>query len=143
MEISKHLLSAFRRRPLRPLCYLSTSFQSRPRETPSSGPQSPLHSIPSHGHYNFHLSPSLNLFTASHFMHFRSLSTRSDPVKEFQNEGLNIGDHSELLKLEGGDGGSEVVQGVIDSAGSDELILPVRAVISLLDGLRDVTDLPW
>lgn len=76
-------------------------------------------------------------------MHFRSLSTRSDPVKEFQNEGLNIGDYSELLKLEGGDGGSEVVQGVIDSAGSDELILPVRAVISLLDGLRDVTDLPW
>ncbi|KAL6981218.1 hypothetical protein U1Q18_022849 [Sarracenia purpurea var. burkii] len=87
------------------------------------------------------------------FFCFRSLSTRDSEYGGGQS--LDLATQSEDFSglgfgaAEADGDGSEVSEALISAAvnggtgGDGESILPVRAVISLLDGYHDFTGLPW
>ncbi|CAN1180153.1 ALBINO3-like protein 3, mitochondrial [Linum perenne] len=86
-------------------------------------------------------SPGYNHFIWEH-LHRRSFSTRPDVEDSKFTEDNVIGLASEVEPF-GLD--AEVAKVVADvaSTGGEESILPVRALISVLDGYHDITGLPW
>ncbi|XP_059665570.1 ALBINO3-like protein 2, chloroplastic isoform X2 [Cornus florida] len=88
--------------------------------------------------HNLHFPSSIGPYS---FFYSRSFSTRDDS----DYGGVNLSDDSAATQSEeildpGLGGGQEIAETV---AGASESILPVRAVISLLDGYHDLTGLPW
>lgn len=85
------------------------------------------------------LSPSPNSLASLYFLHYRSFSTRGAEYDQFGID-TDLATESELLSIDpsvGPDVVKEVLTGGADS------ILPIRVVISFLDGFHDLTGLPW
>ncbi|KAK9293012.1 hypothetical protein L1049_020996 [Liquidambar formosana] len=109
-----------------------------------SNPISPSPPPPAPGRRQHFAPPSIGSPASLHFFYSRSFSTRSSSTRDSEYRELGLepdsATESDLSNL-GFGGGSDVVDGVID--GVAESILPVGAVISILDGYHDLTGLPW
>uniref|UniRef100_A0A2C9VCV2 Uncharacterized protein n=1 Tax=Manihot esculenta TaxID=3983 RepID=A0A2C9VCV2_MANES len=137
MGIPKLLLSHLRRsRAVSSLNSLSRAYVSHflinPTPLLSQAP------IPSHNPRGPHYA---NAFTSFHLFNNRSFSTRSDDDLEFFADSVTMsGVESKPPEFAVNEVAEAVVKG---STGGEESILPVRALISLLDGFHDLTGLPW
>lgn len=112
-----------------PKIYLFHNFTSSDSHTKPSNPSNHYHChnhrYSQYVHFRNFLSPSKPQLVIPHSVSFccRSFSTRDSPNGDIANTELFI---------------SENV-----SASVEESILPVRALISLLDGFHDFTGIPW
>ncbi|KAA8538911.1 hypothetical protein F0562_025603 [Nyssa sinensis] len=151
MATPKLLLSRLlrRRRPIPATSCLSASFSS----SNSFFMQSPHPTDPSHNQaakaFNHGLlfpSSTLNSLAPFNLSYYRSFSTRDDSeYGGLKLDGDSTATQSGLLSDLGfrEDGGGPEVAETVASISGEEYILPVRALISLLDGFHDLVGLPW
>ncbi|KDP30050.1 hypothetical protein JCGZ_18574 [Jatropha curcas] len=133
MASSKLLLSHLRRSY--PLSYLSTlscgsisHLLTNPSPIRSQPPITPNNSLRPH---------FFNSLFAFHFLNGRSFSTRSNDDSGFFVDSATESKPTDF-EVDG------VIESVVNgSSGGEESILPVRALISLLDGFHNLTGLPW
>ncbi|XP_058000613.1 ALBINO3-like protein 2, chloroplastic isoform X2 [Hevea brasiliensis] len=137
MAIPKLLLSHLRRsRTLSSLNTLSYACVSHLLTNPS-----PLLSPPPILSHNPHGPCYANSVTSFHLFNNRSFSTRSNDDSDFFADSATLSTtESKLPEF----GVFEVTESVVNgSSGGEESILPVQALISLLDEFHDLTGLPW
>ncbi|CAI0447982.1 unnamed protein product [Linum tenue] len=86
--------------------------------------------------------PAPNSHSVCRHLHHRNFSTRPDESSQFTDDHITASTSEPELADFGLDDAKGVVLTDVVSSG-EESILPVRALISLLDGYHDVTGLPW
>ncbi|GMH10362.1 hypothetical protein Nepgr_012203 [Nepenthes gracilis] len=122
---------------------LSSQFQYILTGSVNGNFQSPLSNrapSPSPSNFNQTLDVTPWLGTAL-FRHFSSRSSSSDFLSHAHGHSMNLVTESELRNLGFDDGMQAAV--AADAGNVEDPILPISAVISLLDGYHDLAGLPW